>query len=113
MNIISLLETLVNTLFEAEGKFLENPKDFYSLEKAAKASTEAFAAGFLGEVLSSVNKHICDSSWRNNRYNIQRTDTRTIISSVGDITFDCTYFKNRGDGKYRYLLEDMIGLTKK
>lgn len=112
MNIISLLETLVNTLFEAEGKFFKNPKDFYSLEKAAKASTEAFAAGFLGEVLSSVNKHICDSSWRNNRYNIQRTDTRTIISSVGDITFDCTYFKSKKDGKYRYLLEDMIGLTK-
>ena len=78
MNIISLLETLVNTLFEAEGKFFKNPKDFYSLEKAAKASTEAFAAGFLGEVLSSVNKHICDSSWRNNRYNIQRTDTTTV-----------------------------------
>lgn len=112
MNIISLLETLVNTLFEAEGKFFENPKDSYSLEKAAKASTEAFAAGFPGEVLSSVNKHICDSSWRNNRYNIQRTDTRTIISSVGDITFDCTYFKSKKDGKYRYLLEDMIGLTK-
>ena len=112
MNIISLLETLVNTLFEVEGKFFENPKDFYSLEKAAKASTETFAAGFLGEVLSSVNKHICDSSWRNKIYNIQRTDTRTIISSVGYITFDCTYFKRKKDGKYRYLLDDMIGLTK-
>ena len=112
MNIVSLLETLVNTLFEAEENFFTNPKDFYSLEKAAKASTEAFAASFLGEVLSSVNSQICDSSWRKERYSIQRNDSRTVISSVGDITFDCTYFKKKSEGTYAYLVEDMIGLTK-
>ena len=31
MDIVSLLELLVNGLLEAEDKFLENPKDFYSL----------------------------------------------------------------------------------
>lgn len=112
MNIVALLETLVNTLFEAEENFFTNPKDFHSLEMSAKASTEAFAASFLGEVLSSVNKQICDSSWRKDRYSIQRNDSRTVISSVGDITFDCTYFKKKSEGTYAYLVEDMIGLTK-
>ena len=112
MNIVTLLEELVNSLSAAEDIFLENPKDFYSLEKSAKASTEAFAASFLGEVLSSVNKRICDSSWRDDRYTIQRTDSRTVISSVGDITFDCTYFRSKTNGSYTYLLEDVIGLTK-
>jgi hypothetical protein len=112
MSIVSLFEVLVNCLMEAEGRFLENPKDFYTLEKAVKTSTEAFAAGFLGEVLSSVDKRICSDGWRNGKYNIQRKDTRSIISSVGDVSFDCTYFKRLSDGKYTYLLEDMIGLTK-
>lgn len=112
MDIVSLLETLVNSLIEAEGRFLENPKDFYSLEKAAKTSTEAFAAGFLGEVLSSMNQSIKQSSWREGRYTVQRDDTRTIISSVGDITFECTYFRRKADREYTYLVEDMIGLTK-
>lgn len=113
MTIVSLLDLLVNGLIEAEGNFLDNPRDFYSLEKAVKASTEAFAAGFLGEVLSSINNQICNSSWREGRYNIQRNDTRMIISSVGDVYFDCTYFQRLNDeGGYTYLLEDLIGLDK-
>ncbi len=113
MTIVSLLELLVNGLIEAEEKFLSNPRDFYSLEKAVKSSTEAFSAGFLGEVLSSVNNQICDSGWREGRYNIHRTDKRTLISSVGDISFDCTYFQRlTGEGGYTYLLEDLIGLEK-
>lgn len=113
MSIVSLFELLVNGLFEAEEKFFDNPKDFYSLEKAVKASTEAFAAGFLGEILSSVNHQICCCSWREGRYNIQRTDTRTLISSVGDVSFDCTYFQRlTGEGGYTYLLEELIGLDR-
>lgn len=112
MNIISLLEGLVNSLVEAEEKFFMNPMDFRSLEMSAKASTEAFAAGFLGEVLSSANKHISESEWRKRRYNIARNDKRTVISSVGDVTFDCTYFKNMQTGSYSYLLEKLIGLSK-
>ena len=58
MDIVTLLEVLVNGLIEAEDKFLKDPRDFHSLEVSAKASTDAFAAGFLGLVLSGVNKQI-------------------------------------------------------
>ena len=113
MDIITLLEELMKSLFVAEEKFLENPKDFNSLEKSVKTSTEKFAAKYLGAVLSGVNKQICESGWREGRYAIQRNDKRTIISSVGDITFDCTYFKKISkEGGYSYLLEDMIGLER-
>lgn len=113
MNIVSLLELLVNGLFEAEEKFFENPKDFYSLEKAVKSTTEAFSANFLGDVLSSVDKQICNCSWRNGRYKVQRHDKRTIITSVGDVTFDSTYYKSMAaNGGYKSLLEEMIGLDK-
>lgn len=112
MTIVTLLDELVNALLMAEGTFLDNPKDFNSLEKSVKASTEAFAAEFLGKVLSSLNEQICKSSYRIDRYTIQRNDTRKIISSVGDITFDCTYFKRTSDGSYTYLIEDMIGLSR-
>ncbi len=113
MDIITLLELLVNSIFEAEEKFLNNPADFYSFEKAVKSSTDSFAAGFLGKVLSSVNDCIRNSSWRDEKYHIQRTDTRTLISSVGDISFDCTYYERLGQEKgYTYLLEEMLALGK-
>jgi hypothetical protein len=55
MTIITLLDELVNALIDAEGKFLDNPKDFYLLGKSVKSSTESFAANFLGNVLTSIN----------------------------------------------------------
>jgi hypothetical protein len=39
MTIITLLDELVKDLIDAEGKFLDNPNDFYWLEKSVKSST--------------------------------------------------------------------------
>lgn len=111
MDIITLLEGLVNGLIAAEDKFFQNPKDFYSLEKTVKATTEAFSAAFLGNTLNSINQQIYEDQWRKGKYTVQRTDTRALISSVGDIIFDCTCYRRKEDGKYHYLMEDMLGIS--
>jgi hypothetical protein len=81
------------------------------LETAVKASAENFSAGFLGTVLSSMNEQLCKDAWRKSNYNICRHDRRTLITSVGDVVFNSTYFKQRqGAGEHHYLLEDMLGL---
>lgn len=114
MDIVALIELLVNGLIEAEESFLSNPRDLYSLEKATKATTDAVAAQFISEVLSSMDKAIYDSSIRKDRYNAQRTRQRTLISSVGDLTFDCTLYRRKGikNGGYVSLLPEMLGLEK-
>ena len=110
MNIVTLFEELLNSLIVAEEKFFNNPKDFHSLEKSVKTTTEAFSASFLSNVLSSINDKIYNDSWRESRYTVQRNDKRTVISSVGDITFDSTYYRNIQDGTHHYLVEEVIGL---
>ena len=67
MNIVSLLDTLLTSVFSAEQKFFENPKEFSNLEASVKSSTEAFAAGFLGAILSEMDQAIRKSSWRDGR----------------------------------------------
>lgn len=74
MNIVTLIEELVNGLIAAEDIFFQNPKDFYSLEKSVKSTTEAFSAAFLGNVLTSMNEKIYEDRWRKTRYTAQRTD---------------------------------------
>lgn len=111
MAIVALLEVLVKEILAAEEKFLKNPKDFYSLETAVKTSAENFSAGFLGTVLSGMNEQLCNDSWHKLKYNICRHDKRTLITTVGNVIFDSTYFKSRdAKGGYHYLLEDIIGL---
>lgn len=113
MNIVTLLDTLLSSIFTAEENFFNNPKDFYSLESSVKSSTENFAAGFLGAILSELDQTIRNSTWREERYIVQRNDTRTLISSVGDITFNCTYYKGiKGTEGFSHLLESFIGLDK-
>lgn len=113
MDIVSLLDTLLVSVFNAEQSFFENPKEFSKLETSVKSSTEAFAAGFLGAILSEMDQAIRRCSWREGRYTIQRNDTRTLISSVGDISFECTYYKSKsGNNHFTHLLEDLIGLEK-
>ena len=111
MDIVALLETLVKEIIAAEEKFFKNPKDFYELETSVKASAESFSAGFLSMVLSSMNEKLCNDGWRKLNYTICRHDKRTLISSVGDVVFDSTYFKGRNEASgYHYLLEEIIGL---
>ena len=113
MNIVSLLDSLLTSVFDAEKHFFDNPRDFISLERSVKSSTESFAAGFLGAILSEMDQAIKSSSWREGRYTVQRKDSRTLISSVGDITFDCTYYKSKNkETGFTHLLEDLIGLDK-
>lgn len=111
MDIVALLEVLVKEILAAEEKFLKNPKDFYGLETAVKASAESFSAGFLGTVLSGMNERLCKDAWRKQKYNICRHDLRTLITSVGDVVFESTYFRRRDrGGGYHYLLEEILGL---
>ena len=58
MDIVSLLDTLLTSIFKAEEDFLKNPKEFSNLETSVKSSTEAFAAGFLGAILSELDQAI-------------------------------------------------------
>ena len=112
MDIVALLEVLVKEIIAAEEKFLKDPKDFYSLETSVKASAENFSAGFLSTVLSDMDRRLCEDTWRKLRYNICRHDKRTLITSVGDVVFDSTYFEQReGQKSYHYLLEEMLGLN--
>lgn len=96
-----------------EQSFFENPKNFSELEVSVKSSTNEFAASFFEAILSEMDQAIRNTSWRNGRYTIHRNDTRTLISSVGDISFKCTYYKSKTEkNTFTYLLENLIGLER-
>lgn len=81
MDIVSLLDTLLTSIFKAEEDFLKNPKEFSNLETSVKSSTEAFAAGFLGAILSELDQAIRKSVWREQHYVVHRNDISTLVNS--------------------------------
>ena len=110
MDIVTLISNFAGNLIRAEEKFWLHIDQFDDLEQEVLSISHQAAADFLSLVLSSVDEAIRNSGMREERYTIQRTRQRTLITTVGDVTFTHTLFKEKATGKITSLLESLIGL---
>lgn len=113
MSIIALLEEMSKEILEYENSFFDDVSQFPEYEKNVVEATHKFAARFLGESLSAADKMIRESGLRKKDYNIVRTQSRSLVSTVGDIYFNHTLFQKKDASESRYLLDDMIKLPPK
>ncbi len=110
MDIVTLISNFAGDLIRAEEKFWYHTDRLDDLEQEVREISNRAAADFIGMVLTSVDEAVCDSGARKKNYNMQRHEDRTLITTVGDVTFTHTLFKNRSNGKHLHLLDEMIGL---
>ncbi|MBR5419613.1 MAG: ISLre2 family transposase [Lachnospiraceae bacterium] len=113
MDIITLLADYVRGLLDAEDQFIQDLGQFPRLEQTVSDLSRKMAADFLSLVLSNADELLRSSGRRKARYNAQRRVTRTLISTVGDVTFDETVFRDRKTGEYRRLLGEMLRLPER
>ena len=78
-------------------------------EESVRGLTNQMAADFIGLTLSNADSLIRESGRRKESYTVQRSRKRTLISSVGDITFTHTLYKDQ-EGRCRCLLDELIRL---
>ena len=107
MDILTLIRSYVEGLLEAEDRFIEHLDSFPELEKTVVELSNRMAAGFLGAVLTTADALICESGVRKKEYTVQRKRMRTLISSVGDVTFTHTLYKDK-KGQIKCLLDEQI-----
>ena len=112
MNIISLFNSFVNHLYE----ILDNNLFLYELEHNISNSTNALNLDVLKNILEYLDLEYKNSNERKDKYYVHQTRERTLITSLGLVTFNKTYYKskNKIDGKYKYYsyLEDALGIDK-
>lgn len=109
MDIITQINKYVSGLLNAEEEFLEHLESLATFEETVSELSNRMAAEFIGLVLTDADRMIRDSGIRKGSYTVQRSRQRTLISSVGDITFTHTLYKDPG-GKIRCLLDELIRL---
>ena len=109
MDIITLIQKLVSGLLDAEENFLEHLDSFSEFEGTVRELTNQMAAEFIGLALTNADTLIRESGKRRDCYTVQRKRERTLISSVGDITFTHTLYRDQA-GKTRCLLDELIRL---
>lgn len=112
MNMIPLFQSFVNHLNE----ILVNNMYLYELEYKIDDSTNQLNLSVLKQILEYLDLEYKSSKMRKEKYYVQQTRQRTLITSLGLLTFNKTYYKskNKVDGKYEYYsyLEDCLGISK-
>lgn len=113
MSIITLIDSYLRGLFEERDTFIENLNQFPHFEQEVKRLSNELAAGILSLTLSEVDELIRTSGRRKGQYNIQRKDNRSLIPGVGDLSFEHTLFRDKTNGSYHYLLDELLQLPDK
>jgi hypothetical protein len=112
MNIIPLFQSLVNHL----SKILVNNQFLHELEHNISSSTMELNLDILKQILEYLDLEYKNSEERKSKYYVQQTRERTLITSLGLLTFNKTYYKSKYkiNGKYKYYsyLEDYLGVAK-
>ena len=112
MNIITLFKSLVNHL----SNILENNLFLHELEHNIFNSTNELNLDILKQILEYLDLEYKNSKKRKDKYYVQQTRERTLITSLGLLTFNKIYYKSKMkvNGKYEYYsyLEDYLGIAK-
>ena len=112
MNILSLFNSFVNHL----NNILNNNLFLHELEHNVSNSTNQLNLDILKNILEHLDLEYKNSIERKQKYYVQQTRERTLITSLGIVSFNKTYYKskNKVNGKYQYYsyLEDYLGIDK-
>ena len=107
--ITSLVQELGKTLLEADLSFIEEADRFDKFERTVMAACTHTAAEFLSAALTDLDECIRKNADAN-RYTKQRRRYRTLISTAGTLKYRHTVFKDKRNGTYRSLLNEMVRL---
>ena len=112
MNILSLFQSFVNHF---QG-FLSDSISFHDLEDKISYSTNSLNINTLKDILESIDLEYKNSDERKAKYYVQSTRERTLITSLGLLTFNKTYYRSKKKENDKYIfysyLEDYLGIDK-
>lgn len=90
--------------------FVQNPTDISSLVSGIQQQTLQLALDILTETFEDYDNALRRSGKRKRMWQIVRRDKKSLITSIGEVTFRKTLFKNKKTNKSEYLLDKIMGL---
>lgn len=107
MNISILLQNLVEKLEEE----LNKSKKFDEIVKNVRNCTDDFAINVIKEHVEELDYAIKESAERKKEWYLHRlNDQKTILTEMGLISFKRTYFKNKKNNEYTYLVDNYLNI---
>lgn len=109
-SIQHFIDFRITNLQDSAKKFSKDPKDIAGFVNEVKKEVLQFALDFIGEVFTSCNDVLRESLVRQQNWHVVRTDKKNLTTSIGDVMYEKTMFKNKKTGDRKYLVDDALGV---
>ena len=108
-SIQQFIEYGIPNLQKAAQEYTTDPVDFAGFVYKVRDEALKLALDYISETLNTCNELIRDNPKRRERWDIVRTDNKTLITSIGAVNFQKTLFRNKSTGTTRYLVDELLG----
>lgn len=111
-SIIYFKEHCIKNIEKLEDAFLKHPQNF--AEYIYGITHELYQVGIemIRDSLENMDQMLCESVFRQGIWTIEAHHTKTLTTSLGDVTFQKTLFFNKQTKKSCYLLDRVLGLKR-
>lgn len=92
-------------------RFVSHPTDMASFVTGITEEVVNLGLSVISETLEDMDQQICTSKKRKEKWRIVRKDNKQLKTSLGDIIFQKTLFKNKADKHTEYLLDSILGMS--
>lgn len=115
--ILYFAEVCINRFIEEQTKFFESPHGFADFEKGITAAVSELGREFIRITLEEINTAFKNSLRRKDKWYVEDTDKKQLITTLGTVIFNKTLFRSRterteeGKEVMCYLLDKALGFT--
>ena len=88
-------EVCINRFIEAHNKFFKEPDSFAELEKETVRIVDDLGKEFIRVTLEEINRCFRASDWRKEKWHIEKTNKKQLITSLGTVCFNKTLFASK------------------
>ena len=102
-------EECIKNFIKSEENFLMDPTKLAEFVLGVTDELHKFGLKIIQECLEDIDQMIRDSVKRKIHWYIDRKEKKTLITSLGTVTYTKTLFKNKETGERVYLLDRVMG----
>jgi hypothetical protein len=100
----------VKKIEEVVRNFVSEKKDLADLVLGLRESLFELGRNIVTEVLEDMDEYLRNCTVRKKDWEIVRKDETSLLTSFGTIRYNRTYFKPKGEGSRKYLVDEIVGI---
>jgi hypothetical protein len=90
--------------------FFEHPENMAEFVEGIRDELLRLGCDIIGETYDELDEMIRNSPLRKEKWEIVRRDRKGLLTSIGEVSFQKTLFKDKKSGQRTYLLDHYLGL---